>query len=316
MQSLTDTLDRIRRAIKRHGHTLARNEMMTRYALVDPLLAELGWDLSDPAVVVPEDDAEDSGKMDYTLENRSVIVEAKKLDTNLDKYSDQIISYVRKLNARYGVLTNGQKWRMYDASATTKSPKVEFDVTDLDGVVIPEAINLHRLVVSATVGRSQDTPPAKPGERLAVRLDELTYEPGAAPPAQLLDKTGNWKDISSWTGVLAAVAEWLVDKKFITWQDCPVKIGNRSHYLLHVEPVHPNGKKFASHHRIGNIYVNTKHNGTTAIRKAVELVKSVGQEPSDLHVSFRYYGRPENIPSGMARRIWRCCVDELEIDVY
>lgn len=312
MRSLTDTLARIRHTIKMHGYTLSKNEMMTRYALVDPLLVELGWDLSDPAVVVPEDDAEDGGKMDYTLENRSVIVEAKKLNTNLDRHSDQLISYVRKLNARYGVLTNGRKWRMYDASTTTKSPNVEFDVTDLDGVVIHGAMNLHRLVVSATAGRSRNAPPDKPEERLAVRLNELAYEPGDAPPVQLLDETGNWKDISSWTGVLSAVAEWLVDKKSITKENCPVQIGDKRYHLLHVEPVHPNGKKFASHHRIGDIYVNTKHNGMTAIRKAVELARSVGQEPSDLRVSFRHYGHTDNMPVGMARHIWRRCVDELE----
>lgn len=315
MQPLTDTLVRIRRAIKMHDHALAKNEMMTRYALVDPLLVELGWDLSDPAVVVPEDDAEGSGKTDYTLENHSVIVEAKKLGTNLDKHSYQLISYVKQLNARYGVLTDGRKWRMYDAGTTMKSPKVEFDITDSDGVVIHGTMNLHRLVVSAMTGRGQDAPPAKPGERLAVKLDELTYKPGDDPPMQLLDEAGNWKDIPSWTGVLTAVAEWLVDGKFITEQDCSVKIDNKR-YLLHVEPVHPDGKKFASYHQVGGIYVNTKHNKWTAIRRAVELVKSFGQDPSDLRVSFRFYGHPENLSPGMVRRIWLRCVDELDAGMY
>ena len=317
MQSLIDALARIRHTIKTHGHTLSKNEMMTRYALVDPLLVELGWDLYDPAVVVPEDDAEDGGKMDYTLDNRLVIVEAKRLDTNLDRHSDQLVSYVRKLDARYGVLTNGRKWRIYDANTTAKSPMVEFDVTDLEGVVVHGAMNLHRTVVSATAGRGRGTPPAKPEERLAVKLDELTYEPGDAPPVQLLDETGNWKDISSWTGVLSAVAEWLVDKKFITKEDCPVKIGNRKDYcLLNVEPVHPNGKKFAKYQQVGGIYVNTKHSETAAIRKAVELVRSVDQKPSDLRVSFQFYGHTCNMHDGMVRRIWRRCLDELEVDRY
>lgn len=313
MQPLIDTLERIRRAIKIHYHALVRNEMMTRYSLVDPLLVELGWDLSDPALVVPEDNVEDRGKMDYTLGNRSVIVEAKRLGTNLDAHSDQIISYVRKLNARYGVLTNGKKWRMYDANTTTKSPMVEFDVTDSDGVVIHGAMNLHRLVVSAAVGGGQDTLPDKPGKRPAVKLSELTYEPGDAPPVQLLDAAGNWKDISSWQDVLAAVAEWLVDKKLVTEGDCPVKIGGGNYYLLHVEPVHQNGKKFAKHHQIGNIYVNTSHNEMTAVHKAVELVRRVGQEPSDLRVSFRHHGYPDDMHHSMIHRIWHRCVDESEI---
>ena len=40
--------------IKEHGHTLRGNELGTRYALIDPLLANLGWDLADPNEVVAE----------------------------------------------------------------------------------------------------------------------------------------------------------------------------------------------------------------------------------------------------------------------
>ena len=32
----------------------ARSEMQTRYALIDPLLRELGWDTENPALVRPE----------------------------------------------------------------------------------------------------------------------------------------------------------------------------------------------------------------------------------------------------------------------
>ena len=70
------------------------------------------------------------------------------------------------------------------------------------------------------------------------------------------------------------------------------------------------------HHRIGGIYVNTGHSEKTAIRKAVELVRHAGQEPSDLRVSFRFYGLPENMPDGMARRIWRHCLDEPDAAWY
>lgn len=58
------------------------------------------------------------------------------------------------------------------------------------------------------------------------------------------------------------------------------------------------------------------HNKKTAIRKAVELVKSFGQEPADLRVSFLFCGNPDNMPDGMARRIWRRYMDELEADAY
>ena len=67
-----------------------------------------------------------------------MIIEAKRLDESLDKYIDRLDDYVRQHDVRYGVLTNGKKWRMYDSTATPKTPTTEFDITEPEGVVIPQ----------------------------------------------------------------------------------------------------------------------------------------------------------------------------------
>ena len=48
LESLFDLVNDLKVRIGEHGSQLRSNEMQTRYALIDPLLRELGWDTSDP----------------------------------------------------------------------------------------------------------------------------------------------------------------------------------------------------------------------------------------------------------------------------
>jgi predicted type IV restriction endonuclease len=54
VRELLEAIERVRERIERHGSKLSQNEMLTRYALVDPILRALGWDTEDPEQVVPE----------------------------------------------------------------------------------------------------------------------------------------------------------------------------------------------------------------------------------------------------------------------
>ena len=75
------------------------HEYQTRYALVDPILTSLGWDISDVNQVEVEYDT-DWGRVDYALLKNpdgelAIAVEAKALWTNLAATSiqRQILSY-------------------------------------------------------------------------------------------------------------------------------------------------------------------------------------------------------------------------------
>lgn len=301
MQALIDTVAKIRQTIKAHGPALSKNETMTRYALIDPLLGELGWDLSDPADAVPEDNTSPGGKTDYTLGNGAMIVEAKKLDENLDKYVDKLISYVRDRNVRYGVLTNGQKWRMYDANATTKSTEIEFDVTDSDWMVLSKAIRLHRIVVLGSIPRHTITPIKNietiyevlhPETRPPVRgvsgivLEGVTYKKGDSPPNTLIHRDGSRKALGSWVDLLAGVAEWLINNGHLTAQHCPMRFGSKN-YLLHTEPTHPNNKPFSTHRQVGGFYLFTNVSPSDVIRHAKNLIRKAGLNLSDFKVDWQ-----------------------------
>lgn len=143
---MAGTIKVMREKIKRYEDAFRNNEMMTRYALVDPLLREMGWDLSDPGMVVPEEDlVKSAGKTDYTMFcnmtgrprtlRRSgtaddavfldappvMVVEVKKLEDHLDSAVVMIAHYMETRGTRYGVLTDGRRWRIYCADPSTKT---------------------------------------------------------------------------------------------------------------------------------------------------------------------------------------------------
>ena len=314
MKELVETIARIRQTIKMHAAKLSKNETMTRYALIDPLLRELGWDLSNPGEVVPEDNTGGGGKTDYTLGHKAMIVEAKKLDENLDKFADKLISYVRGRMVRYGVLTNGQKWRMYDVNATTKSPEVEFDITDSDGVVLSKAIRLHRVVVLGSIP-SHTVVPVKTVEKMyevmhpeitppvrsvpGIVLEGVTYKKGAKHPKILICKDGSQKTLGSWVDLLAYVAEWLVDNGYLTAQHCPIRIG-KWNFLLHTEPTHSSGKPFSTSRKIAGLHLYTNVDPSNAIRYANKLVAAAGLKPSDFKVDFEPESGEADLDAGIS----------------
>ena len=92
-----------------------------RYTLIDPILRALGWDVSDLQDVVVEYPTLDRKKVDYALLSSDdvplVLVEAKRLsESHTSKNVSQLLTYCLEAGARYGVLTDGNQWEMYDTS--------------------------------------------------------------------------------------------------------------------------------------------------------------------------------------------------------
>lgn len=54
LDQLVACIEHLRERITNHGASLRENETRTRLQLVDPLLLSLGWDVSDPELVIPE----------------------------------------------------------------------------------------------------------------------------------------------------------------------------------------------------------------------------------------------------------------------
>ena len=157
--SLRKTIRRIRKNIRCYKDKLSNNEAMTKYALIDPLLVELGWDVSDPSIVEPEKGVSAGGlaypdlprrrersanplretvwcRVDYFLVG-FMVLEAKRLGAPID--SPELIKKACKaamdLEVQYAGLTDGRIWSVYRVSPSSKpvegkSPELHFRLTE------------------------------------------------------------------------------------------------------------------------------------------------------------------------------------------
>ena len=116
LDELVATIEKIQQRIKDHRTSLAANETRTRQVLIDPLLAALGWDVSDPDQVELEYDVR-GRRADYALlQNQKpvAVIEAKRLGKQLiDDSTMQAVNYANTAGIDYMVVTNGDEWNMY-----------------------------------------------------------------------------------------------------------------------------------------------------------------------------------------------------------
>ena len=120
LDDLVRVIASLQERIRRDGDTIGSNEIRTRTALVDPLLTALGWDTTNPAMVVPEY-AAGGGTADYALlkmtpdDGTPVIafIEAKRLHEPLEPHRAQMLTYANMAGVRYAGLTNGDRWELY-----------------------------------------------------------------------------------------------------------------------------------------------------------------------------------------------------------
>jgi hypothetical protein len=98
-------------------------EENTKASLIDPLLEALGWDIRDPDEVYREFRPEPRDKpVDYCLRllrNTRLLIEAKGLGEDLSdrRWIAQVLGYATMAGAEWCVLTDGDEYRLYNATA-------------------------------------------------------------------------------------------------------------------------------------------------------------------------------------------------------
>lgn len=106
--------------IEYHFDLVSSHETCTRYAIIDPIIRALGWEISDPVECEVEFQRGNQGRVDYALFNRDaqyvILIEAKRLDKDSSTFERQLAKYARGMRAGVGVLTDGELWHLYDLS--------------------------------------------------------------------------------------------------------------------------------------------------------------------------------------------------------
>ncbi|MEB3755808.1 MAG: hypothetical protein G5Z42_00040 [Caldisphaeraceae archaeon] len=111
---IIELISRLKDKIEKYSSLLQRNEMLVRYAVIDPFLRVLGWDTEDPEQVEPEFSME-AGVPDYALKINGEIaafVEAKALGKHWDIL--KLITYATAKGVPYIIATDGDIWKIYD----------------------------------------------------------------------------------------------------------------------------------------------------------------------------------------------------------
>lgn len=114
LDDLKEVVEKLQLVIKTYkADYLLGKERRTRQMLIDPLLKVLGWDVLDPSAVYLE-----HNKMDYALMSNATpvaVIEAKPLGESLEKKAiTQAITYAVENTIPYIIVTNGDRWEMYE----------------------------------------------------------------------------------------------------------------------------------------------------------------------------------------------------------
>jgi len=139
---------------KQKEHLLT--EEATKTALVLPFISMLGYDIFNPAEVIPEYTADvgikKGEKVDYALllDGKPIILfECKPYGSLLEQtQSSQLYRYFSVTEARIAILTNGSTYKFYtDLESQNKmdsKPFMEFDFLTIDETLIPELKKLSK----------------------------------------------------------------------------------------------------------------------------------------------------------------------------
>jgi hypothetical protein len=142
----------------RQAKELVQTEEATKNALVLPFLQTLGYDVFNPAEVVPEYTADvgtkNREKVDFAIIRDGQIVmllECKQCGSTLDSgKSGQLLRYFNVTpSARIGILTDGVRYQFFTDADNTPNimdtqPFMEFDITNPDESLVPELKKLTK----------------------------------------------------------------------------------------------------------------------------------------------------------------------------
>ena len=324
LEGLLKLVGTLRERIKGHDAALRQSEALTRYALIDPLLRELGWDTANPEMVIPEYRS-GSGRADYALmsgDNPAMMVEAKSLDTPLrDGVLAQGINYCLMQGTSFFCVTDGRRWEIYETHKPVPIDQkriASFDLKDNPAQVCLNALALWRsglesgqvgLGQAPVVGLPQQQP--TPVEPHAVQptpiedpvvesaptitaptreswlpLSEFNPSKRSTPPSEIKFPDDSTVLVETWKSLEIESIRWLVCNDFLSHFDCPIQLPRaKTRFFIHETPIHPTGSLFSHRVQIGSLYIEpVRKSGNQVVRAIQHVIEYIGQDPAEFRV--------------------------------
>ena len=313
LEPLVSAIETIKARIATHGTALRENEIRTRMALIDPLLQALGWDTSDPSLVLPEFDV--SGrKADYALlengGNPAATLEAKKLGEPLSSHRMQMLNYSNASGVEFAGLTDGDKWEFYEVFKRGQlEDRRVLDVSIADAPSHVSALKLlllwrPNLASGQPVAASKPESHVEPTEPIP---QPRTKESSLAPP-QVAD---NWISLNSidnvtgmkapvavrfagvetrpvraWWQVLVESAEFLASKGILTINHFPITT-ERGLRFINSARHSPTGRNYLTPKAISNgVTLETHLSSKAVVSYSKRLLSHFGTDPETVELRF------------------------------
>ena len=325
LESLLELVETLKARIDEHGDQIRQSEALTRYALIDPLLRELGWDTEDPKLVRPEyplrtEYTQSTRFADYALlegtqDKPAMMVEAKSLGKSLrDQALLQGINYCQADGTRYFSVTDGQRWEVYETHKPVPIDAkrvVEFDIRSQEtAVVCLKALALWRQSVQAgqavagqksIFGPLEDTsvppekeatvdpppPPPPPPPADSEPLTEITEATGRKV-AEMVFPDGSRTPLRNWSFLPVEAVRWLMTNGKLNTGDCPIRgRGPRtSRYIAHTQPFHSDGTPFSRSSEVNGLHVERHGSSIALLERTKAIIEHVGEDPAQFSVRF------------------------------
>ena len=322
LNDLTRVIETIQNRIREHGQSLQQNETRTRMALIDPLLQALGWDISDPAFVIPEYPV-GSYKADYALlkpnGHPAATVEAKKLGEGLESHRMQMLNYSNASGVDYAGITDGNRWELYDvfkrgqledrrvlditiADTPTHRCALELLLLWRPNLASGEPVAANEQILSTLIAPPTPVAPAidvqppatyplaPPSKEGWISLNGFQPGRNRPPPSTVRFPDGDERPTQYWVNVLMEVAEWLVRTGKLTSDKYPVAFPlrrGRTRHMINDQPLHSDGTAFVNPRTLSNdlmIELNVSANG--AVRNSQFLLQNFGEDAAAVWLKF------------------------------
>lgn len=301
LDDLKELVATLRERIEKQGDVLRKNESATRYALVDPLLRALGWDLENPSEVVPEY-SPGKGYADYGMmvgrTKPRLIVEAKSLGTPTRQGIDQAVGYCVSQGIEYFAVTNGEMWEIYEPFRPVPIDEKLITSFDLRG---PEHETVLKMLWlwrgNFVVGKPSEPathppsdrdgpvggvpPPPSPERWLAL---SGFHPPVRTPaPSKIRFPDGVVLEVTAWRDLQVTVVRWLQQTKKLGPSNCPLRSA-RGADLVSTRKARSDGSRFLRPLFVDGLYVEANRSALDHTRAARRILLACDVNAAEVHV--------------------------------
>ena len=297
LDELVEVIETLKQRITVHGSALRENETRTRMALIDPLLQVLGWDTSDPSLVIPEYSV-GGGKADYALLSQeghpTAAIEAKRLDEPLHSHLMQMVSYSAMAGIRYAGITNGDQWELYDVLrpvALAERRMLDLKISDSSPYFCAlKLLLLWRPNLSSEKVVQANTPidvPLPKVDPVPPTIDPMEWVPlskfvvhkTTKRPEFIRFPDGSQHPLQAWYDLVIQTIGWLWSKGILTTGNIS-DFSSKDRYLFHTKVVHPSGKPFFSPKPVVGTPLTVESNlsRVESAKRTNTLLKHFGQD--------------------------------------